>query len=159
MDAIVQPPIEAIREHQRVHAVRLAKPGEDHIAHIRQAVRPCILQVNQVAARRDKDAATPARNCRSPRQVVGVNRARVELALALRVFQQPDAAGMRVCPAPTGSIRPFEDKQPALLIKRHRDRGANQRIGRGQLEAKARLDAEVSRRIRGCRNLHARPRI
>ena len=79
----------------------------------------------------------------------------MELTFALRVFEQADAAGMRVRPGAAGVIGPFDDEQATVLVKRHRDRGGDHRLGGDQFEAKARLDAKGSRRIRGWRRRDA----
>ena len=147
MNAIIQAPIEVVRERRGGRRVGAAEPGEDHVAHIRDAVRLAVHQEEEIGACGDKDAAAVAGNRGWQTQVVRENRARMELTFALGVFQQPDAAGMRVRPGAAGIIGPFDDKQAAMLVKRHRDRRADHRLGGNQFEAPAGLDPETRRGI------------
>ena len=95
MNAIVQSPVEAVEQLLDVQASdAFAKPSEDDIPNVRDAIAICIFAKQDVRCGSDKHAAPITNQRRWPGQVVGEHRAFVETPVAIRVFEQPDASQM-----------------------------------------------------------------
>ena len=149
VDAIVEAPVQRVDERLHVEPRRAAaETGEDYLALVRLAVAIRILQPEDVGRRADEDAAAVADDRGGPRQVVGKDGGLVELAVAVRVFEQPDAPRVRRLVAPLGVVNHLDHEEPAVLVEGHRDRAVDERFAGDEFEAKTLLHLEGRRRVR-----------
>src|SRR5581483_4225050 len=139
VNAIVQTPREACeRDHACDFIVRISEAGEDDPPHVRRAVSFGVLEVKDFRTRGDEYAAAVTDDRRRVAQILGVQRADVERAGSLAVFEQPDAPRRSF-----QGIARFDDEQSAVFVEGHRQRVEYERVRGGEFEPKAWLDAEA----------------
>ena len=146
MNPVVEAPGEAVEQRldvQFVHVVRrviAGDTGEDRLAHVANAVTVRVLAVKNVGRRADEDAAVPTNHRCRPRQVIDVNRAFVEAAVAVSVLEEANPAKMGCLVPPLRIIAHLDDEQPAVLVERHGDGIHDQRFGSDKIDAETFFD-------------------
>jgi hypothetical protein len=147
VNAVVQPPCQAVHEHLAVEPIALiAEPGEHDLPDISHAVAIPIFQVDEIRLEADGDTAVVGDHRRGIAQAIREDAAFVEAAVAVGVFQQPDAADALVehqVGARLGLIPAHLDNvEAAVLVERHLNRIDDHGLVRDELEAEALPDAE-----------------
>ena len=154
VNAIVQPPRQAVHERLAVQPIALvAEAGEHDLPEVGDAVAVPILQIDDVGLEADVDAAVVGKHRRRIAEPVREDGALVEPSVAVGVLEQADAAdalvehqvGARLGLVPAH----LDDVEPAVFVERHLDRIDDQRLVGDELEPESLLDAEGLERLVG----------
>jgi hypothetical protein len=135
VDAVVEAPAEAV-EHglhvELVGAVRgviAGEPGEHHFARVGLAVAVGVFEVEQIGCGGHEDPAIPAEEAGGPGEIVGIDGAAVEAAVAVGVFEQADATEVGLGVAEFGVIDHFDDEQASVFVEADFDGIADEGFG------------------------------
>ena len=161
VDAIVQPPRQAVHERLAVEPIPLvAEAREDDLAEVGHAVAVSILQIDDVRLEPHVDAAVVRKHGRRIAEPVREDGALLEPSVAVGVLEQADApdalvehqvaAGFGLIPAH------LDDVETAVFVERHLNRIDHQRLVGDELQPEAFLDAEGLERLVGLDGRHVR---
>ena len=140
VDALVGAPLHAVRHPLDVDQLHpRAEAREDLFAVIGDAMAGAVLEAPDVGRRDDVEAAVSPDESGRPGQVVGEDAAGLVIAVAVLVFQHRHAAEVRDLVAAFGVVDHLADEHPAAFVEADRDRVADLRFVRGQLELEAGL--------------------
>ena len=145
VDAIVESPAKAVHERLHVEPVdRVADAGKDNPPLVGLSVAVGVLQIKNVRRHADEHAAVVAGDRRWPGEVAGINRRAVKVAVAVGVLEQAHLAKLVIAMLRVADH--LDDKQPAVLIERHRHRIGDQRLGSSQFQPKTGLERKSAKR-------------
>ncbi len=144
----VHPVVEAVdRVVHRVLRVGLREAGDHHFAMFGAPVAVAVGEEQQVGRARDEDAVLPAHHAARQDEPVGEDGAPVDAAVAVGVFEQPDASGRADVERIAGHL---DDEDAAVLVDVHGDGALDVGFGGDEFDAEAGLDAQhVERLFRG----------
>ena len=137
VDPAVEAPLEAV--HERLDVLG-AEPGEDDLLLVGHAVAVGVPGVQDVRGHRDEDPAVVGQHARRPRQAVDEDRAPLEDAVAVAVFEPADVAGGRVLGVRISAHLDHVD--PAVGVVDEAHRVGHDRLRRHRLEAEPLVQAE-----------------
>ena len=154
-DPVVEAPFQAVGDRLDVVA---AKPAQNDLADIGDAVAVGVLQIPEMGRREDEDAPLVAADGRGPRQLVRKDDAAIGLAVAVGVLQQPHDAGVLLA-APArielgrfpgeGIVPHFGHVHPPVLVEARVDGAGHERLGGDELEMKTVLKLKSRQRLCG----------
>jgi len=129
MNPVVQTPIETIGQVEWGGRISAWEFRKDNPAHIGIALAFGVLEIKQVGRSDDKQASIITSQGGRPGQVVGINSAGRERAIAFGIFEHADAAQVGADFTAVRVISHFGDKEASVFIEGHGYGGGNQ--GRG----------------------------
>ena len=142
IDPVVPSPAETVKHRlhvQLIHPVRGeidAEPRKNLSPQIGPAVAIRVFQIPDVRCRRHEHPTIPAEKPGRPRQIVGVDRARIQTPVPGGILQHPDLAQMRPRIASLRVIDHLHHIHPTVLVETQLDGIADQRFGHDQLNPK-----------------------
>ena len=141
VDPVVEAPAEAVQHGLHVELVGAVRgvvagePGKHHFSRVGFAIAVGVFEVENVGGGGHKDPAVPAEHAGGPREIVGVNGAAVEAAIAVGVFEQAHATEVRLGVAEFGVIDHFDDEQASVLVEADFNGIANEGFGGDEFDA------------------------
>jgi len=146
VDAVVQAEPQAVG--QGVGIAQL-EAGEDRFPHVGPAVAVGVLAVEHLGRGGDEHPAVETGHRRGPDELIREDRAAVEAAVGIDVFQQrdPSAGRAELRGVPFGVGDYLGDVHPSVFVEGHVHRVADQRLGGDQLDPEARHDVKGLQRI------------
>ena len=126
-------PLDVDEPHARAEA------REDLLAMVGDAAAGAILEPPDVGRRDDVKSSVSPDETRRPREVVGEDAARLVIPVAVLVLQHRDTAEVRGHVASFGVVDHLADEHPSAFVEADRDRVADLRFMRRQLQPEALL--------------------
>ncbi len=124
VDPVVEPEERSIH---RVLRVRAGEAREDDATHVGAAVAVGVLEVKEIRRRGDEHAPFPSHHAGRQHQALRKDTTPIEPAIAIRVFEQADAARRPRVERIPGHLH---DKEAAGLVDVHRHRARDVRLAR-----------------------------